>query len=83
VSGWIEFILLRRALTARIGASPSQFGYTIRLWVAALAAAAAAWGIRLVLPEMHPILTAAATLAPFGVVYLALCGRQNWPVRRR
>jgi putative peptidoglycan lipid II flippase len=82
VSGWIEFILLRRALAARIGAVPSQFGYTARLWAAALAAAAAAWGIRSVLPQLHPILIAAATLIPFGGVYLALCGRQHWPVSK-
>jgi putative peptidoglycan lipid II flippase len=82
ISGWIEFVLLRRALAQRIGPIPSQGKYAARLWAAALAAAASGYAIRSVLPGMHPILTAAATLVPFAGVYLALCGPENWPGRR-
>ncbi len=81
VSGWIEFVLLRRALTRRIGAIPSLAGYTSRLWAAALAGAASGWVIRGALPGLHPILTACVALVPFGGVYLALTGRENWPQR--
>ena len=81
ISGWLEFVLLRRALVRRIGATPSLVGYTARLWAAALAGAASGYAIRSVLPGLHPILTACVTLVPFGGVYLALSGRENWPQR--
>jgi putative peptidoglycan lipid II flippase len=72
VSGWIEYLLLRSSLTRRIGQAPVGPAYVARLWAAALAGAAVAWGIKLALPPIHPILAAAATLVPFGAVYLAL-----------
>ena len=35
-------------------------------------AAAVAWGIKLVLPPVHPILRAVLILIPFGAAYLGL-----------
>ncbi len=72
LAGWLEFALLRRALNRRIGRTGLPFGFTARLWAAALAAAAAGWGIRLLTGVAHPILTAAAVLIPYGLLYLAL-----------
>jgi putative peptidoglycan lipid II flippase len=72
VSGWIEYLLLRNSLARRIGRAPIGAGYVLRLWAAAIAGAAIAWAIKLALPPIHPILAAAATLVPFGAVYLAL-----------
>lgn len=72
VSGWIEYLLLRNSLARRIGHAPVGSAYVARLWAAAIAGAAVAWGIKLALPPIHPILAAAATLVPFGAVYLAL-----------
>lgn len=72
VSGWIEYLLLRRALSRRIGRAAIGAGYVTRLWAAALAGAASAWAIKLSLPPLHPILTAGAALVPFGFVYLLL-----------
>jgi putative peptidoglycan lipid II flippase len=72
VSGWIEYLLLKQALSRRIGQAGAGIAYVIRLWAAALAGAAAAWAIKLSLPPLHPILMACATLVPFGLVYLLL-----------
>jgi putative peptidoglycan lipid II flippase len=73
ISGWIEFLLLRRALGVSIGSDPVGAAYLTRLWVAAIAGAAAAWAIKLNLASgLHPILVASATLVPFGLIYLLL-----------
>lgn len=72
VSGWIEYSLLRRALARRIGPAPIGGAYMARLWAAACAGAGVAWAIKLVLPHIHPILAAGATLIPYGLVYLLL-----------
>ncbi len=76
ISGWIEFLLLRGSLGRRIGSDPVGAAYLARLWGAAIIAAAATWGIRVLLAGHlhHPILFAGATLVPFGVVYLVLAG---------
>ena len=72
VSGWIEYLLLRRALSRRVGRAEVGAGYLARLWAAALAGAGIAWVIKLSLPPIHPIVTACAALIPFGFVYLLL-----------
>ncbi len=72
VSGWIEYSLLRHALARRIGPAPLGIAYVARLWAAACAGAAVAWGIKLALPHIHPILAAACTLIPYGMTYLLL-----------
>ncbi len=73
VSGWIEFLLLRRSLGRRIGSDPVGAGYLMRLWAAAMFAAGAAWAIKLQIPgTLHPILSAMAVLLPYGVLYLLL-----------
>jgi putative peptidoglycan lipid II flippase len=82
VSGWIEFLLLRRALGRRIGADAVGASYLARLWAAAIMAAAAAWAIKIPLAHLQrPIVSGIATLAPFGVLYLLLADpkhvRQN------
>jgi putative peptidoglycan lipid II flippase len=78
VSGWVEFILLRRALGKKIGSEPGDIGYVVRLWVTALVAAGVAWGIKLSLPvSLHPIPMAIATLVPYGVIYLVAADPQQ------
>ena len=70
IAGWVEMLLLRRVLNARIGWTGLTVSYTARLWFAAGLAAAAAWAIRLVVPSWHPLVTAALVLGPFGIVVL-------------
>jgi len=71
LAGWIELLLLRRALNARIGRTGLPAAYVATLWLLAIAGGAAAWGVRIVLPPMHPALAAAAILGPYGLLYMA------------
>jgi putative peptidoglycan lipid II flippase len=77
MGGWAELALLRRVLRQRVGAVGLTTASLAIVWSAAVAAAAAATGVRLALGAWHPILVAAAVLAPYGAAYLALtmaCG---------
>ena len=69
-AGWIELLLLRRALNARIGRTGLPASYVATLWLLAAASAAAAWGVRSVLPPLHPAIAAAAILGPYGALFL-------------
>jgi putative peptidoglycan lipid II flippase len=69
LAAWVELLLLRRALNARIGATGLDAAYMMKLWTAAIAAAAAAWGVRLLAPSLHPALAAAVILIPYGAVF--------------
>jgi putative peptidoglycan lipid II flippase len=71
LSGWVEMILLRQKLHARIGSAWPGASFLVKLWGAAILAAAVAWGIKLVIPVMHPAVTAIVVLGPFGLVYFA------------
>jgi len=52
---------------------PVGIKYLVRLWICALIAAAAAWGIRLALPGIaEPRIRAVIVLIPYGLVYLLL-----------
>jgi putative peptidoglycan lipid II flippase len=71
-SGWVEFMLLRRSLNRRIGKSGLELSFTAKLWLAAGAGAAAAWGVKLVTLHFHPILQALLVLGPYGIVYFTM-----------
>jgi putative peptidoglycan lipid II flippase len=71
VAGWVEMLLLRRSLNARIGRTGLQSRYVIQLWSAAATSAAVAWAVKLQLPLMHPIWAALLILGPYGVTFLA------------
>lgn len=75
IAGWIEMVLLRRALSIRVGQAGLGAGFVLRLWAAAAAAAAAAWGIRWLLPAWPPLVTGALVLVPYGLVYF---GATSW-----
>ena len=72
IAGWVEFYLLRRAIGQRIGPTHVSASYTLKLWLSAGIAAAAAWGIKLWLSGLHGLLFSGAILVVFGVVYLAV-----------
>jgi putative peptidoglycan lipid II flippase len=72
IAGWVEFLLLRRALQGRIGSTALPDHYPAKIWAAALSAAAVGWAIG---HFVHiPIRGAnlAAVIAGFGVVYAGL-----------
>ena len=71
VAGWLEFLLLRSRLNGRIGPTGVPAMLTLKLLVAAVAAGAAAYGVHMLLPEMHRFLVAAIVLPVYGLVYLA------------
>jgi len=72
VSGWIEFLLLRRTLNGRIGQTGLTTVYSTRLWIAAVAGAGIAWAIKITITTLPPIPVAAATLVPYGLVYFGV-----------
>jgi putative peptidoglycan lipid II flippase len=71
VAAWLEFALLRRALSARIGTAPLGFRYVATLFgIAALGAVLAA-AAKIPVVEAHPVLAALLVLPIFVGVYLA------------
>ncbi|HEY9285453.1 MAG TPA: murein biosynthesis integral membrane protein MurJ [Pyrinomonadaceae bacterium] len=71
VAGWIEFLLLRRKLNARIGRTGLPASYLLKLFAAALVCAAVGWGLKLLSAPLHPIFLAATVLLPYGLLYFA------------
>jgi len=72
VGAWLEWGLLRRGLRKRIGTVGAGFGNLTRMLGAALAAAAAGHGVRLALPELHPLPLAMLVATAYGVVYFGV-----------
>lgn len=72
VAGWLEFLLLRRAMSGRVGAVPSGATRIAKLWAVALLAAAVGFGIKRVLPFHGPLLVGPCVLIPYCLVYLGL-----------
>jgi putative peptidoglycan lipid II flippase len=72
VAGWIEFVLLRRSLQNRIGAVPYSTVSVLKMWLAALVAAAAGYVIEAALRGRSPLLVGPCVLLPFGGIYLLL-----------
>ncbi|MBA3341408.1 MAG: murein biosynthesis integral membrane protein MurJ [Gemmatimonadaceae bacterium] len=71
-AGWVEFFLLRRAMAKRIGHTSASRWRSVRLWLAAIAAAAIAWGFKLGLRGDYTVWIALAVLASYGVSYLLI-----------
>jgi len=72
VAGWIEFILLRRGLTRKIGRTGLIPSYVVMLWLAALPAAGIAWEVKRHLPPLRPAYVALIVLPVYGIIYLGL-----------
>lgn len=70
LAGWVEFVLLRRALRVRIGEVVATPGRVARLWVGGGIAAAGAYGVKRLLPFNQPLLVGACVLSLFGLGYL-------------
>jgi putative peptidoglycan lipid II flippase len=72
IAGWVEFVLLRRGLQARIGPVAFSASRVIKLWAAALTAAAFSLFVEWRLHLGSPVLRGLIVLIPFGVVYLVI-----------
>jgi putative peptidoglycan lipid II flippase len=87
VAGWVEFMLLRRALNRKIGRTGLPGRSLASLWLAAVLAAAVGWGAKLGLRIDRPLLVGLGTLALYGAAYLGLTlafrvPEAQWVVRR-
>ncbi|MBA3671083.1 MAG: murein biosynthesis integral membrane protein MurJ, partial [Gemmatimonadaceae bacterium] len=69
LAGWVEFYLLRRSITRKIGVTSLPAGRLVRLWGAGLVAAAAGWGAGMLLATRSPMLRGALVLTIFSLVY--------------
>ena len=71
IAGWVEYLLLKRALDAKIGATGLSAWKVGRLWIAAGGGAVAAWAVKLGTAKLepHPILAAIAICSAFGLTY--------------
>ncbi len=72
LAGWVEMLLLRRALNERIGRTGLPAGYVAKLWGSAIAGGAAAWAVKLALPIVHPAVVAALVLGTYGLIFLTV-----------
>jgi putative peptidoglycan lipid II flippase len=81
IAGWLEYLLLRAALTRRVGSVRVPPSYLARLWVSALAAAGAGMAFHhYLLPPLRPYLPhvvphirdGALVCGIFGAVYFSM-----------
>ncbi|MDT7689290.1 MAG: putative peptidoglycan lipid flippase [Acidobacteriota bacterium] len=82
LAGWVEFALLRRGLNRRIGRTGLPLSYVGKLWASAGASAGVAWGLKLLLGHIHPIILAVLVLTPYGLLYFALTSLWGLPESR-
>jgi putative peptidoglycan lipid II flippase len=80
VAGWIEFALLRTSLNRRIGATGLRASHVGRLWLAGVTGAAVAWGVRIAMPPLDPILRGVVVLPMFGAGFLGTAMMLRVPV---
>lgn len=72
IAAWVEWALLRRALSARLGPVGGRGGVWLRLFVSAASASAVGLAAKTWLPPMHPFLDGVLVCGAFGVTYLAV-----------
>jgi putative peptidoglycan lipid II flippase len=70
VAGWVEFVLLRRAVARRIGGPERRPRAVATLWACALLAAALAWAFRLTTPPMPVFVHGLFAVTIYGATYL-------------
>jgi putative peptidoglycan lipid II flippase len=77
ICGWVEYLLLRRAMFRRIGVEVRN--RVLPLFGAAVVAAAGAWGAKLALGNLPPLLSALLTLGVFGAIYFGVTAALGVP----
>jgi len=70
IAGWVEMLMLRARLNARIGRTGLPARYVASLWGSATLAAIAAWTVKLTLPPLAPAIAAVAVLGAYGLIFL-------------
>ena len=71
LGAYVEWGLLRRALRRKLGHAAVGPGSWLKMFAAAIVAAAGAWSASLGLSALHPLLEAAVVAAIFAAIYLA------------
>jgi putative peptidoglycan lipid II flippase len=79
VAGWVEFLLLRRALCERIGRTGVDRRLLAKLWAAAGVAAALATAARRGIHGTHPVVEGVFVLGVYGAVYFAVTAAMRVP----
>jgi putative peptidoglycan lipid II flippase len=69
IAGWVEFLLLRRAISARIGRTGIPAAALLRLWGAGLLAGAAGWGVMRLMDPAHQTMRGIVALVAFAICY--------------
>jgi putative peptidoglycan lipid II flippase len=82
LAGWVEFALLRRGLNRRIGRTGLPLSYVGKLWASAVVSAGVAWGLKLLVGHVHPVMMAVLVLTPYGLLYFALTSLWGLPESR-
>lgn len=72
LAGWLEFLLLRRALSRVVGRAVSNPGLLARLWGAAAAAALGAWAVLKVVHQYPPVVVFVLVISCYAVIYLGI-----------
>ena len=72
IAGWLEFLLLRRSISARIGPTGIGAPALARLWGAGLVAGLAGLGVSQLAIGMHHMVRGIAAIATFAIVYGAV-----------
>lgn len=69
IAGWVEFLLLRRSLTGRLGATGIPRSLLARLWAASLLSGTMGYGMMLIISPRHQMVRGAAAIVAFAIVY--------------
>ena len=83
MAGWIELVLLRRALDRRLGPTGVPLPFVAMLWGSAAVAAVAAWVVKLAVLGQHPLLVALFSLGMYGITYFAITAELRIPESRK
>ena len=83
IAGWVEFALLRHSMNGRVGRTGVPAARMAILWGAAAAAAAVAWGVKLIVPWSNALARGGLILPAFGVTYLACTAVFGVDIRRQ
>ena len=71
VATWVEFLLLRHTLNARIGSTGLTAAFLAKTWGSALVSAGIGRALFHFVGHRNPVLVAILVLGPFGIAYFA------------